>query len=194
MIINILYKLIHKIIKSVRKTKYRILSKNHTAKGSGNRVQPILTNGLGTISIDSTVTIGVENSPCFFNTYCYLEARKSNDSIKIKKNTFINNNACIIAEGAKATIEQNVLIGHNFSLFTSDFHDLAINKRINGIPNSADVLIGKNVFIGSDVTVLKGVTIGENSVIGAGSVVVQSIPENVIAAGNPCKIIKKLKV
>jgi maltose O-acetyltransferase len=61
-----------------------------------------------------------------------------------------------------------------------------------GRPKTSKVTIGKNVFIGSNVMILKGVIIGDNSVIGGGSVVVKSIPENVVAAGNPCKVIYML--
>jgi maltose O-acetyltransferase len=55
-----------------------------------------------------------------------------------------------------------------------------------------DVSIGDNVFIGANVTVLKGVTIGSNSVIGSGSIVTRSISENVVAAGIPCRVLKKV--
>lgn len=57
----------------------------------------------------------------------------------------------------------------------------------------ADVYIGDNVWLGYGVVVLKGVTIGENSVIGARSVVTHDIPANVIAAGNPCKVIREIR-
>ena len=56
------------------------------------------------------------------------------------------------------------------------------------------VHIGDNVWLGINVTVLKGVTIGENTVIGAGSIVTKDIPANVVAAGNPCKVIKHLDI
>ena len=55
-----------------------------------------------------------------------------------------------------------------------------------------NVIIKDNVFIGNNVTVLKGVVIGQNSVIGAGSVVTRSIPENVIAGGIPCKVLREI--
>jgi maltose O-acetyltransferase len=58
--------------------------------------------------------------------------------------------------------------------------------------DSREVIIGKDVFIGYGVVILKGVTIGENSVIGANSVVTRSIPANVIAGGNPCKVLNNL--
>jgi acetyltransferase-like isoleucine patch superfamily enzyme len=60
------------------------------------------------------------------------------------------------------------------------------------VPNTAPVQIYRNVFIGADVTILKGVVIGENSIIASGSVVTKSIPGNVIAAGNPCVVIKPI--
>ena len=72
----------------------------------------------------------------------------------------------------------------------SDFHDLDPEKRTTGIPKTAKVIIGKNVFIGNNVSILKGVTIGDNSVIGTGTVVTKSIPANTIAGGNPAKFLK----
>ena len=54
------------------------------------------------------------------------------------------------------------------------------------------ITVGDNVWIGGNVVVLPGVTIGSNSVIGAGSVVTKDIPSNVVAVGNPCKVIKEL--
>ncbi|MNT86371.1 putative acetyltransferase [compost metagenome] len=54
-------------------------------------------------------------------------------------------------------------------------------------------MVGNNVWFGGNVTVLPGVTIGDNSIIGAGSVVTKDIPANVVAVGNPCKVIRKVK-
>ena len=67
-----------------------------------------------------------------------------------------------------------------------------IDKRNEGNPDSFPVYIGENVFIGSNVSILKGVEIGDNSVIGNGSVVTKNIPKNVVAAGNPAKVIRNL--
>ena len=74
----------------------------------------------------------------------------------------------------------------------SDFHDLDPEKRTTGIPKTAKVIIGKNVFIGNNVSILKGVTIGDNSVIGTGAVVTKSVPANTIAGGNPAAVIRHL--
>lgn len=98
-----------------------------------------------------------------------------------------------ISATQKIVIGDNVLIGSGCVICDSDAHPLNPSER--NCPektNKLPVIIGDNVFIGARSIVLKGVTIGENSIIGAGSVVSKSIPDNVIAAGNPCKIIKNL--
>ena len=82
-------------------------------------------------------------------------------------------------------IEDNVRIGANCIITDGDAH---FNDPRSGSPRP--VHICRNVWLGMNVTVLKGVTIGENSVIGAGSIVTKDIPANVVAAGNPCKVIK----
>ncbi len=81
----------------------------------------------------------------------------------------------------------NVRCGANTLITDADWH---LDDPRSGKPRP--VLIHNNVWLGVDVIVLKGVTIGENSVIGAGSVVTKDIPANVIAGGNPCKILKPL--
>lgn len=74
----------------------------------------------------------------------------------------------------------------------SDWHCLIPEQRFTGKVKTAAVNIGNNVFIGANALILKGSVIGDNSVIGAGSVVSGTIPSDVIAAGNPCKIIRHL--
>ena len=78
-------------------------------------------------------------------------------------------------------------MGANVTIMDSDQH--TYDPRAG---KDKPVRIEDNVWIGGGVTILKGVTIGRNSLIGAGSMVVKSIPENVIAAGNPCKVIRLL--
>ena len=65
-------------------------------------------------------------------------------------------------------------------------------ERINGGCYSKPIHIGKNVWLGGDVKVLPGVTIGDNTIIGTGSIVTKDIPSNVIAVGNPCKVLREI--
>lgn len=81
----------------------------------------------------------------------------------------------------------NVKCGANTLITDGDWHP---NDSRSHEPR--EVLIGDNVWIGEGAKILKGVSIGQNSIIGAGSIVTQNIPENVIAAGNPCKVIKTI--
>lgn len=85
------------------------------------------------------------------------------------------------------SLGKNVMCGANTTITDSDWHP---NDPRCGEP--APVIIEDNVWLGLNVIVLKGVTIGKNSVIGAGSVVTRNIPANVIAAGNPCRVIREL--
>lgn len=71
-------------------------------------------------------------------------------------------------------------------------HAILAEERMRGIGTSAPITIEDNVWIGANATVCGGVTIGEGSVIGAGSVVIRDIPAGVVAAGNPCKVIRKI--
>jgi len=88
-------------------------------------------------------------------------------------------------------IGSGTLIGANTYIFDNDFHAIdPIARAADDYSQvrSAPVRIGANVFIGARCIILKGVTIGDNAIIGAGSVVTQSIPSNVVAAGNPCTV------
>ena len=71
-------------------------------------------------------------------------------------------------------------------------HPLLAEERNQGLEKALPIVIGDNCWIGSGVTILPGVTIGSNAVIGAGSVVTKDIPENVIAIGNPCRVIRPI--
>ena len=71
-------------------------------------------------------------------------------------------------------------------------HPLEYEARNTGIEFAKPIHIGDNVWIGGGVIINPGVTIGNNSVIGSGSVVVKDIPENVVAVGNPCKVLRSI--
>lgn len=176
----------------LRVLKYRALSLNDCVSGSPRLWQPLLSKGKGQILFNKNVTIGVRYSSSFFSTYAYIEERQSSAKISIGDNVCINNNASIICERETVEIGNNTLIGLNFQISDSDFHNLDPQLRTSGIPTTASIKIGTNVFIGSNVTVLKGVNNGDNSVIANGSIVTKSIPQNVIAGGIPCKVIKPI--
>ncbi|MCU0473436.1 MAG: acyltransferase [Bacteroidales bacterium] len=98
----------------------------------------------------------------------------------------------VIVAAESVRIGNNVLIGAHSTIIDNDFHNTDPSKRYivdNYI--ARPVVIEDNVYIGFNCTILKGVIIGENSVIGANSVVIQNIPRNSIAIGNPCRVIIK---
>lgn len=84
-------------------------------------------------------------------------------------------------------IGNNVKCGANTLITDSDWHNDDIR-----VGDASPIVIANNVWLGEGVKVLKGVKIGENSIIGAGSIVVKDVPANVIAAGNPCRVIKEI--
>ena len=162
-------------------------------KIKARKIQPLLANGEGTIVIGKDVIFGVRYANDFYTKYGYLNVRKETSYIEIGDHCRINNNISIISDGKRIIISKNCLIGSDVQIIDSDFHELNPNTRYGGknvIKN--DVFIGENVFIGNRVTILKGVTIGKNSVLGNGAVVTKDIPENVVVAGNPAKVIKHL--
>jgi len=103
---------------------------------------------------------------------------------------------CLISPGVRISSLRSVHIGNNAMLAAnvvisdSDWH--GIYNRIRPFRCSKPVVLKNNVWLGERVIVTKGVTIGENAVIGAGSVVTRDIPDNVIAAGNPARVIKSI--
>lgn len=92
-----------------------------------------------------------------------------------------------IRAGKSIIIGNNVRCGANCLIMDSDGH---MDDWRSGKPQP--VIIGDNVWLGYNVTILKGVTIGENSLIGACSVVTKDIPANVVAVGNPCRVVRKI--
>ena len=90
----------------------------------------------------------------------------------------------------RVSIGDNVFIGPNCGFYTSG-HPLDYETRNKGLEYAKPIKVGNNVWIGGNVCVMPGVTIGDNVVIGAGSVVTRDIPSNVVAVGNPCKVLKQ---
>lgn len=112
-------------------------------------------------------------------------------NIEIGKNFYSNHNL-IILDANKVEFGDNVFIGPNCGFYTAG-HPLDYETRNKGLEYAKPIKVGNNVWFGGNVTVLPGVKIGDNSVIGAGSVVTKDIPENSVAVGNPCKVIKKIE-
>lgn len=111
-------------------------------------------------------------------------------NIEVGENFYANFNL-VILDGAKVKFGDNVFIAPNCGFYTAG-HPLDAAQRNKGLEYARPITVGDNVWIGAGVSVLPGVTIGDNCVIGAGSVVNRDIPANTLAAGNPCRPIRKI--
>ena len=116
---------------------------------------------------------------CDYGTHIYLGEN------------FMCNYNCTILDVGKVEIGDNVMFAPNVSIYTAG-HPVHPEARTTGYEYGIPVKIGNNVWIGGNTVVTPGVTIGDNVVVGAGSVVTKDIPSDVIAAGNPCRVIRKI--
>lgn len=111
-------------------------------------------------------------------------------NIEIGENFYTNHN-CVILDGAKVTFGDNVFIAPDCGFYTAG-HPIDAERRNAGLEYAYPITVGDNVWIGGGVKVMPGVTIGSNVVIGSGSVVTKDIPDNVVAVGNPCRVIRAI--
>lgn len=111
-------------------------------------------------------------------------------NIETGKNFFANYN-CTILDVAKVTIGDNCQLAPNVAIYTAG-HPVHPQTRNTAYEYGISVTIGDNVWIGGNTVICPGVHIGSNTVIGAGSVVTRDIPDWCIAAGNPCRVIRKI--
>lgn len=111
-------------------------------------------------------------------------------NIEIGENFYINHNS-VMLDGAKIKFGDNVFVAPNCGFYTAG-HPIDVEQRNEGLEVALPITVGNNVWIGGGVSVLPGVTIGDNTVIGSGSVVTKDIPSGVIAAGNPCRVIREI--
>ena len=111
-------------------------------------------------------------------------------NIEVGENFYANYN-CTILDVGKVIIGDNVMFAPNVSIYTAG-HPLHPDSRNSGYEYGISITIGNNVWIGGNAVINPGVKIGNNVVIGAGSVVTKDIPDNVIAVGNPCRVIREI--
>lgn len=104
---------------------------------------------------------------------------------------FYANFDCVILDVCKVVIGKNCMLAPRVCIFTAT-HPIDAETRVTGLEFGKEVIIGDNVWIGGNSVINPGVTIGDNVVVGSGSVVVKDVPDNVVVAGNPAKIIKYL--
>ena len=149
---------------------------NRTAPQDVERRNALLKQLLGSLGEN------IEILTPFFVDYGY--------NVSVGDWSFINHGAYLM-DGAPITIGSHVFIGPNFGAYTAQ-HPLLAQDRNRGLEIAHPIEIGDDVWIGADVKVLAGVSIGRGSVIGAGSLITRSIPEGVIAFGNPCRVIREL--
>lgn len=112
-------------------------------------------------------------------------------NIEVGEN-FYSNHHCVMLDGAKIQIGNNVMLGPNVNIFTAG-HPIDVKQRRAGLEYAKPITIGNDIWIGGNVVINPGITIGSDTIIGSGSVVTKDIPSNVIAVGNPCKVIKEVK-
>ena len=111
--------------------------------------------------------------------------------ISVGENFFANFNFTVLDE-ARVTIGDNAFIGPNVNIYTA-VHPIDPERRNAQIQSAKPVSIGDNVWIGGNTTILPGVTVGDNVTIGAGSVVTRDIPSDCVVAGNPARVIRRIK-
>ena len=112
-------------------------------------------------------------------------------NIELGENFYVNH-SCVILDCAKVTFGDNVFVGPDCGFYTAG-HPIDAKQRNQGLEYARPIHVGDNVWIGGGVRVLPGVSIGEGAVIGSGSVVTKDIPPRVIAAGNPCRVIREIE-
>lgn len=127
--------------------------------------------------------VGLYIEPPFFCDY--------GSNITVGDKVFFNFN-CVVLDVAQVTIGSNVLFGPNVQIYAAT-HPLDWKIRAAWLELGKPVTIGSDVWVGGGTIICPGVTIGDRTVIGAGSVVTKDIPSDVLAAGNPCRVIKSLK-
>jgi maltose O-acetyltransferase len=164
-----------KVVEEMKKCRKLIQKLNHTDWTDFDALANITKELLG--KSDNAIL-----TPPFFCDY--------GSHIEVGKN-FSTNYNCTILDVAKVKFGDNCMLAPNVAIYTAG-HPVYPSTRNSGYEYGKEITIGDNVWIGGSTVVCPGITIGSNVVIGAGSVVTKDIPDWCIAAGNPCKVIRKI--
>ena len=124
---------------------------------------------------------------------CYIEPSLQCSyglNLEVGDHFFANSN-CFFMDDAKITFGDHVFIGPNCAFYTAQ-HPIHPIQRNRKIERALPISVGNNVWFGGNCVVLPGVNIGSNTVIGAGSIVTNDIPDNVVAVGNPCRVLRSI--
>lgn len=111
-------------------------------------------------------------------------------TVTVGDNFFANHNL-VLLDAAPITFGDNVFLGPDCGFYTSG-HPIDYERRNQGLEYAWPITVGSNVWMGGGVRVMPGVTIGSDVVIGSGSVVTKDIPSGVVAAGNPCRVLRPI--
>lgn len=125
---------------------------------------------------------------------CYIElpfhANWGGHHVHFGSGIYANSNLTLVDDG-RIYVGDKVMFGPNVTIATAS-HPINPELRSRGLQFNKDVYIGENTWIGAGVIIVPGVHIGRNTVIGAGSVVTKDIPDNVLAVGNPCRVLRNV--
>lgn len=125
---------------------------------------------------------------------CYIElplhANWGGHHLHLGSGVYANSNLTLVDDG-HIYVADKVMIGPNVTITTAG-HPIDPDLRARGLQYNKDIRIGENAWIGAGVIILPGVSIGKNAVIGAGSIVTHDIPDNVVAVGNPCRVLREV--
>lgn len=112
-------------------------------------------------------------------------------NIVVGDNVYFNFN-CVVLDVMRVSIGSRTMIGPNVQIYTAT-HPMNYKERASGLEFAKAIHIGNDVWIGGSAVICPGVSIGNRTVVGAGSVVTKNLPSDVFAAGNPCKVIRKIE-